>query len=91
MSIALLHGMAAGLPCVVTSVGDNPLLVIHGDNGLVVAPEKVNELVNALQMLLVDEALCKRMSQASELMASRYSDVQMVRDLEMVYNECCPL
>jgi glycosyltransferase involved in cell wall biosynthesis len=88
MSIALLNGMAAGLPSVVTRVGDNAHLVTHGMHGLVVTPGDVGELSNALLTLMTDQALCRRMSEAAQEQVQHYSDVLMVRSLEGVYNEC---
>ncbi|MET0404530.1 MAG: glycosyltransferase, partial [Cystobacter sp.] len=40
MSNAVMEGMAASLPMVVTDVGGNPELVAHGERGLVVPPLK---------------------------------------------------
>jgi glycosyltransferase involved in cell wall biosynthesis len=88
MSIALLNGMAAGLPSVVARVGDNPVLVTDGMHGLVVTPGDVGELSNALLTLMTDQALCRRMAEAAQKQVQPYTDVLMVRSLEGVYNEC---
>ena len=39
MPFALLEGMAVGLPCVVTQVGENSRMIRHNEHGLVVPPE----------------------------------------------------
>jgi glycosyltransferase involved in cell wall biosynthesis len=88
MSIALLNGMAAGLPSVVTRVGENPHLVTDGIHGLVVTPGDVGELADGLLTLMTDQVLYGRMSEATIEQVQHYSDVRMVRSVEGVYNEC---
>lgn len=53
-SNAVLEGMAAGLPMVVTDVGGNAEAVSHGDTGLVVAPRSPLDLGRALLVLSSD-------------------------------------
>ena len=48
LSNAIIEGMAARLPMVVTSVGGNPELVSDGERGLVVPPQSPFELSAAL-------------------------------------------
>ena len=50
MSNAVVEGLAAGLPMVVTRVGGNPDLVAHGERGLVVEPERPADLARALRV-----------------------------------------
>ena len=45
--------MAAGLPMVVTAVGDVPLVVVEG-TGLTVPPQNPNELASSILSLLSD-------------------------------------
>jgi glycosyltransferase involved in cell wall biosynthesis len=52
MSNAVMEGMAAGLPMVVTAVGGNPDLIVDGVRGRVVQPERPTELAQALRWLL---------------------------------------
>lgn len=60
-SNAIIEGMAAGLPMVVTDVGGNVEAVIHDDTGLVVPPQRPEALASAILKLLSDEGLRKRM------------------------------
>jgi glycosyltransferase involved in cell wall biosynthesis len=53
LPIAHLEAMAAGLPLVVTAVGDVPRLV-HDDMGCIVPPENPAELSHAILSLLAD-------------------------------------
>jgi glycosyltransferase involved in cell wall biosynthesis len=50
--VALLEAMAAGKSCVATDVAGSRDLVEHGVSGLLVAPESVGQLVDALRQLL---------------------------------------
>ena len=63
-SNAILEGMAAGLPMVVTDVGGNSEAVIDGKTGLVVPNRNPQALAVALQRLIGDEALRSSMGKA---------------------------
>lgn len=54
MSLVVLEAMAAGKPTVVTSVGENPHVVVSGETGLVVPPADPAALAEALRALLRD-------------------------------------
>ena len=57
LSNALLEAMAAGLPCVATSVGGTPEVIEHGTSGLLVPPDSTVHLTDALLQLLGDAGL----------------------------------
>ena len=57
LPIALLEAMASGVPIVSTPVGGIPDLVNDGQEGLLVAPGAVAEIVSAVTKLAQDEAL----------------------------------
>jgi glycosyltransferase involved in cell wall biosynthesis len=52
MSNAVMEGMAAGLPMVVTAVGGSPDLIVDGERGRVVQPERPAELAHAFRWML---------------------------------------
>ena len=85
MPMAVVEAMAAGLPCVVTDVGENPRLVQHGVTGLVVKPEDADGLATALGALLTDPARCRAMGDVARRRASEFSVERMVRQTEQVY------
>lgn len=64
LSNAILEYMACGLPVVATAVGGNTELV-DADNGLLVAPGDVRSLADALERLVVDSGLRRRLGEAS--------------------------
>ena len=49
------------VPVVSTRITGIPELVDDGHTGLLVAPGRVDELANALERLLTDPALCRKM------------------------------
>lgn len=56
-SNAVLEGMAAGLPSIVTDVGGNPEAVIDGRSGFVVPPHDSERFAAAIERLAADPAL----------------------------------
>jgi len=88
MSLALLKGLAAGLPCVVTNVGDNDRLVNDGENGFVIPPDDIERLAKALETVLCDDDLYQRMSASAKFTANDFTEEKMIKQLERVYNEC---
>ncbi len=68
------EAMAAGLPVIASErVGCVDDLVSNGENGLVVPAENVQRLAAAMQLLLDDEALCRRMSEKAALLISGWT------------------
>jgi glycosyltransferase involved in cell wall biosynthesis len=65
LPIALLEGMACGLPLVGTSVGAVPSVVLDHETGLLVPPENVVALATAMMELLRDDALRARYGAAA--------------------------
>jgi glycosyltransferase involved in cell wall biosynthesis len=64
-SMALLEAMSHGLPVVTTRVGGNPFLIEQWRNGVLVAPGDVEELAQALQVLINNATLRQAMGAAN--------------------------
>lgn len=56
LPMALLEAMSWGLPVVTTPVGGIPELVTHQENGLLVNPGDVEQLAEALKLLITNES-----------------------------------
>jgi glycosyltransferase involved in cell wall biosynthesis len=91
MSIALMEAMAAGLPCVVSDVGDNARLVEDGQGGLVVPTNSPAQLAIALERLLAEPQLREKMGANAKQKAATFSSAEMVRQLEIVYHQALGL
>ena len=84
-SFALLEAMSAGLPCVVTNVGENAQLITDGVEGFVVPSEDAEKLAEALAKLIADTNLRQRMGQAARAKVEQYSAGRMVERTFKVY------
>lgn len=76
MSNAIMEGMAAGLPMVVTDVGGSPELVRDGERGFVVAPRAPHQLAGKLRALLGCEQLRRQMGRAARDFIERELSVE---------------
>jgi glycosyltransferase involved in cell wall biosynthesis len=63
-SNAIIEGMQAGLPMIVTDVGGNAEAVVDGETGLVVAPRNPDALADAILRLASDGELRRRFGEA---------------------------
>ena len=70
-SNAIMEGMAAARPMVVTGVGGSPDLIADGERGLVVRPERPIELANAFGRLLQDAETARRFGAAARTYLAR--------------------
>lgn len=87
------EAMAAGVPCVVTEVGDSPRMV--GDTGLVVPPRTPEALAQAVVRLLSLEPCRRRLlgEAARARIASHFALDEIVARLTRLYTEAawgCP-
>lgn len=65
-SNAVLEGMAAGLPMIVTDVGGNPEAVVDSESGMVVPPKDPASLARAIRCLAKDPDLRRRLGHAAQ-------------------------
>jgi glycosyltransferase involved in cell wall biosynthesis len=86
LPMAILEGMASGLPWVATSVGDVPTVVRDGETGILVPAEDVERLAVAVGDLLRNAEERARMGGAARrLMVSEFSAERMAREYLRVY------
>ncbi len=78
LGVAALKAAAAGVPVVGFDAGGLNEAVIHGDTGLLVAPENAQELRNAIASMIDDEQMRRRFSIAGrERMQNQFSIATM--------------
>jgi L-malate glycosyltransferase len=86
LSNAVMEGMAAGRPMVVTAVGGNPELVADGQRGLVVPPEQPAALASAFRRLLDHREMGRRMGAEARAFVERELSLErMVRRHDALY------
>jgi len=84
---SIIEAMMAGLPVVATRVGGVPELVEDGVTGFLVPPRDPDALAAALQKLLNDPELRRRMGEAGrEKALKEFTLDRMLRETERVYN-----
>ena len=79
LPLSILEAMAAGLPVVASSVGGVPELVVEGETGLLVPPGDPHALAAAMERLLDDPALRRRLGAAGRTRVSEHFDLAVAR------------
>jgi glycosyltransferase involved in cell wall biosynthesis len=86
LSNAVIEGMAARLPMVVTAAGGNSELVEDGKRGFLVAVARPSELADAMLRLLAKTELARRMGEAGrQFVESQLSLSRMIEAHDALY------
>lgn len=85
LSNAILEEMASGLPVVACSVGGNPQLIVHEQNGLLVPAGDPRALADAIARLAHDPGLRASLGRAGRLRAAEFSWDRCVSAHEDLY------
>lgn len=64
--LVMLEAMSCGTPVLGTRVAGIRHVIRHGENGLLVEPDSVDELAAAIERLAGDQELCARMGETAE-------------------------
>jgi glycosyltransferase involved in cell wall biosynthesis len=90
LPMAILEAMAWALPVVATRVGGNPELVLPGETGLLVEPERPAELAESIERLGRDPELRRRLGEAgSRRVATDFDATVLARRMLTLYEELC--
>jgi len=88
LSLALLEGMALGLPIVASCAGGNPDLIKSGETGLLAPPLDAGAWAAAIERMLGDPVFAARVARAGrEFVRREHSLESMVQRTEAVYRE----
>jgi len=88
MSNTLLEAMAVGAPPIATAVGGNPEVVEHGLCGLLVTPQRPEEICHHLEQLASSPSLRETLGRnARERVCARFSLDRMLKRYEQMYCE----
>jgi len=85
---ALMQALACELPVVTTSAGGISELAREGENALIVPTENPGALADAIERLLQDPVLCKRLGAAGRrAVEEKHSTEAMLEAMEDVFHE----
>jgi L-malate glycosyltransferase len=88
LSNAIMEAMAASLPMLVTDAGGNAELVLDGERGFVVPPERPDELARAMTRLLGDPAKAKQMgAEARRYVEAELTLERMIAEHDRLYRQ----
>lgn len=89
MPVTILEAMATALPVVASRVGGIPQLVLDGETGVMVQPDNVTALSDALSMYISDPALRSAHGAAGRAYVdANYSVGAMVTSYACLYDDC---
>jgi glycosyltransferase involved in cell wall biosynthesis len=83
LPLSVMEAMAAGLPVVASAVGGIPELVIDGETGLLVPAGDATELTAALERVLLDRQLRRRLGAAGRARAENAFDIASFRSAHL--------
>jgi glycosyltransferase involved in cell wall biosynthesis len=88
LPMAILEGMASGLPLVATSVGAVPSVVLNDRTGILVPPEDTDSLAAGITKLLHDAELRRCLGAgARRLIEEEFSAERMMAEYLRVYDK----
>jgi glycosyltransferase involved in cell wall biosynthesis len=87
LPVALMEALVLGLPVVATAVGGIPEGVTHGVEGLLIPPERPDQLAGAIAQLVADRALRSRLAQGATRRGANFDVRRVVRRYEDSYQK----
>jgi glycosyltransferase involved in cell wall biosynthesis len=87
----LVESLAMGLPAVATTVSALPEIIRQNETGLLVPPDNPDRLAEAVLTMLTDDDLRRRcIHKGQELVADRFDNRRLIKDLAAVYRRNIP-
>ena len=83
---ALMEAMASSLPVIATNIDGNTELVVDGENGLLVSPQRPKEISSKVILLLEDKKMAKRLGKnARDTIEGKFSIESMADQIDSLY------
>ena len=77
MANSLLEAMASGLPCIITEVGGHNEVIESGEEGILIQPKSVTDIINALKKITSNEALRQSIGTKARDKMIQFGDYQV--------------
>jgi len=88
LGIAFIEAMACGVPVIGTNIGGIPDIIKHGENGLMVSPYNVEDIMNALRKILEDEIFRKKLiKEGLRTVYEKFRWSVVYREVRKIYTE----
>ena len=85
---SMLEAMAIGKPVIATRVGGIPEIVKHKKNGMLIEPNSVDELIDAIVSMLNNKEEAKNMGkEGAKTILEKFKSEIVVDELERIYEE----
>ncbi|MFZ5878867.1 MAG: glycosyltransferase family 4 protein [Chloroflexota bacterium] len=89
-SYAVMEAMSYGLPCIASAVGGVPSLIGNGVNGVLIPPKNTEALVQALNMLIQNPDMRKKLGRAARsTVESEFTWDRSADEIFALYQEVC--
>lgn len=87
---AIIEAQASCLPVVSTNVGGVSELIKDGETGYLVPAKNPEMLAEAMEKVLKDQNLAKKMGEAGKENSKKYGAERLIRDIEALYESLLP-
>ena len=92
LPLSLMEAMASGKAVIATNVGGIPELIDPDVNGVIISPNELTALINAISSLLDDQARCKELGFRAKIYANcNFGLTRMIRSYDEIYQRYCIL
>ena len=80
-----VQAMAAGLPCIVSSIRGNVDLIVDGKGGYLFNPLDVMQVTSEIKRLILDERICKRMGVNNLNTIPKFDSYHVMKTMRAIY------
>jgi glycosyltransferase involved in cell wall biosynthesis len=87
LPVSITESMTVGVPVVTTPVGGIPEIVRDGESGILVEPDDAQALADALERVLHDKGLRKRLAKGGRSAVAEFDPSESARRLRRLFRE----